>query len=776
MLRRLFAVSAPGERGSEGALAKLDPVPGQLEDLASGWGRFEGYAMDLESEDYDNRTLTSENGTEMATASYDPDWGGGGNKTRLDDVQVFVIGLYSTISLLGFMGNMLILMALMKKCKQKTIVNFFIGNLAFSDILVVLFCSPFTLSALLLDQWVLGELMCRLMPFLQCTSVLVSTLILISIAIVRYQRIKYPLSKSLTIRQGCYLVGLSWAIGFVICSPLPIFYRLVEPNGNNGTNTTAPKYVCIEAWPKESYRIAFSLCLLVVQYILPLICLIVSHTSVCRSITCKMSTREMKKRLEEKEKRERKEKKEKEKKEKKERKEREKREKKGKKDMVETLEMKDMRETKEMMGRDMRDPSDREDDYDDDLDDIDDLEGTMDMKDIMELRELKRELRERRDRRERMGRRGRRKMREMLEVKELEDMDDVQQVMDLTEMIEMREITTPRNVRDMRDVKDAEEIEDMIETREVRDVRDMEYIEDMSDTMEMREMRDPREMRDMRDPRERRGRRDMRDPREMRDTKERRGRSWKRGRRGKKGMREMDIEEIEEIEELGSMYGMYEMEEMEEMNELGELSDPNNGDDDLEDMQGYAAKNSGHHIQLPKFQRWSYTLSRKHRKSNKKSCVVPVLRHPPPPPEVPPKEIEEEEEEAAEPERCKLTNASKIIPGVPICFVIKPEEKQLEEPEMLTISRSISRIRKRSRRVVYRLTILIIVFAVSWMPLHLFHVVTDFNAGLLSNRHFRLVYCICHLLGMLSCCLNPVLYGFLNNGIKADLMALLRCV
>ncbi|XP_068953661.1 neuropeptide Y receptor type 5 isoform X2 [Petaurus breviceps papuanus] len=755
--------------------------------------------MDLESEDYDNRTLTSENGTEMATASYDPDWGDGGNKTRIDDVQVFVIGLYSTISLLGFMGNMLILMALMKKCKQKTIVNFFIGNLAFSDILVVLFCSPFTLSALLLDQWVLGELMCRLMPFLQCTSVLVSTLILISIAIVRYQRIKYPLSKSLSIRQGCYLVGLSWAIGFVICSPLPIFYRLVEPNGNNGTNTTAPKYVCIEAWPKESYRIAFSLCLLVVQYILPLICLIVSHTSVCRSITCKMSTREMKRRLEEKEKRERKEKKEKEKKEKKERKEREKREKKerkGKKDMVETMEMKDMRETREMMGRDMRDPSDMEDYFDDDLDDIEDLEGTMDMKDIMELRELKRELRERRDRRERMGRRGRRKMREMLEVRELENMDDVEEVMDLTEMIEMKEISTPRNVRDMRDVRNAEEIEDMIEMREVRDVREMrvmEDIEDMNGSMEMRdmghmrgmrdprdmrdEMRDMRSMRDMRDPRERRNMRGMRDPKdEMRDMKERRGRSWKRGRRGRKGMREMNIEEIEEIEELGSMYGMYEMEEMEHMNELGQLSDPNNGDDDLDEMEGYAAKNSGHHIQLPKFQRWSYTLSRKHRKMyNKKSCVVPVLRHPPPPPEVPPKEIEEEEEEAAEPERCKLTNASKIIPGVPICFVIKPEEKQLEEPEMLTISRSISRIRKRSRRVVYRLTILIIVFAVSWMPLHLFHVVTDFNAGLLSNRHFRLVYCICHLLGMLSCCLNPVLYGFLNNGIKADLMALLRC-
>ncbi|XP_056658825.1 neuropeptide Y receptor type 5 isoform X2 [Monodelphis domestica] len=741
----------------------------------------EGYTMDLEPEDYDNRTLANENGTEMAMAYYDPEWvETSGNKTQLDDVQVFVIGLYSTISVLGFMGNMLILMALMKKCKQKTIVNFFIGNLAFSDILVVLFCSPFTLSALLLDQWVLGELMCRLMPFLQCTSVLVSTLILISIAIVRYQRIKYPLSKSLTVRQGCYLVGLSWAVGFVICSPLPIFYRLVEPNGNNGTNTTAPKYVCVEAWPKESYRISFSLCLLVVQYILPLICLIVSHTSVCRSITCKMSTRDMKKRLEEKEKRERKERKEREKKEKKERKEREKREKKGKKDMVE-MEMKDMRETSEMMDRDMRDSSDREDDYlDEDLDELAAIESNMDMKDIMEWRELKRDLRERRDRRERMGRRRRRRMREMLEMKDIENMENVEEVMDVSDIIEMKDMSDPNAM------EDSENVVEMREMRVVRVVRDVDDIEDPNNGIEMREvrgmrtevrgMRETTDMRDeMRDRREMRD--DVRDRREMRGAKEKRGRSWKRGRRGRRGRKETEVEEIEEIEEmkeLGSMYGMYEMEEMEQMHELSELSDPNNGDDGLDDMEGYAAKSSGHHIQLPKFQRWSYTLSRKHRKMyNKKSCVVPVLRHPPPQ-EVPAKEIEEEEE-PAEPERCKLTNASQIIPGVPICFVLKPEEKELEEPEMLTISRSISRIRKRSRRVVYRLTILIIVFAVSWMPLHLFHVVTDFNAGLLSNRHFRLVYCICHLLGMLSCCLNPVLYGFLNNGIKADLMALLRC-
>ncbi|XP_023082332.1 neuropeptide Y receptor type 5 isoform X2 [Piliocolobus tephrosceles] len=178
----------------------------------------------------------------------------------------------------------------------------------------------------------------------------------------------------------------------------------------------------------------------------------------------------------------------------------------------------------------------------------------------------------------------------------------------------------------------------------------------------------------------------------------------------------------------------------------------------------------GPQVKLSGSHKWSYSFIKKHRRrySKKKACVLPAPERP-----------SQENHSRILPEnfgsvRSQLSSSSKFIPGVPTCFEIKPEENS--DVRELRVKRSVTRIKKRSRSVFYRLTILILVFAVSWMPLHLFHVVTDFNDNLISNRHFKLVYCICHLLGMMSCCLNPILYGFLNNGIKADLMSLIHCL
>uniref|UniRef100_A0A8C5TVQ8 Neuropeptide Y receptor Y5 n=1 Tax=Malurus cyaneus samueli TaxID=2593467 RepID=A0A8C5TVQ8_9PASS len=303
--------------------------------------------MDLGFKDRNNRTHTKNTSATTKNFSAWEDY-----KSSVDDMQYFLIGLYTLISLAGFVGNLLILTALLKM------------------------------------QWMFGTVMCHVMPFLQCASVLVSTLMLISIAAVRYRMIKYPLSSSLTAKQGYFLIVFIWAFGFTICSPLPVFHKTVDLSKTLNLEGLENRLLCIESWPSDSYRIAFTIALLLMQYILPL---------------------------------------------------------------------------------------------------------------------------------------------------------------------------------------------------------------------------------------------------------------------------------------------------------------------------------------------------------------------------------------------------AKFIPGIPICFEMKPEENT-EIQNMITVSQSIVRIKTRSRRVFCRLTVLILVFGFSWMPLHLFHIVTDFNATLISNRHFKLLYCICHLLGMMSCCLNPILYGFLNNSIKADLMSLIPCL
>ncbi|XP_010216896.1 PREDICTED: neuropeptide Y receptor type 5 [Tinamus guttatus] len=439
--------------------------------------------MDLGFEDHNNGTPTKNTSATTRSFSAWEDY-----KSSVDDIQYFLIGLYTFISLAGFMGNLFILMALLKR-KQKTTINILIGNLAFSDILVVLFCSPFTLTSVLLDQWMFGTLMCHVMPFLQCASVLVSTLMLMSIAVVRYRMIKHPLSSNLTAKQGYVLIAIIWALGCTICSPLPFFHRVVDLSETLNLEALAGRFLCIESWPSDSYRIAFTISLLLMQYILPLVCLTASHTSVCRSVGSRLSSAENK-----------------------------------------------------------------------------------------------------------------------------------------FEENEMINLTIP------------------------------------------------------------------------------------------------------------------------------------------------PSKSAGAQGQPSSRSRWSCAFIGKHHKrySKKTSSVMPaILRNHQ-------DSHFRELPESSCTEKSQLSSSSKFIPGVPICFEMKPKENT-EIQDMIAVSRSIVRIKTRSRRVFCRLTVLILVFAFSWMPLHLFHIVTDFNANLISNRHFKLVYCICHLLGMMSCCLNPILYGFLNNSIKADLLSLIPC-
>lgn len=77
------------------------------------------------------------------------------------------IPLYATILLLTLVGNSLVIMTLVQNRRMRTITNVFLLNLAVSDILLGVFCMPFTLIGTQLRDFVFGEIMCKLIPYLQ---------------------------------------------------------------------------------------------------------------------------------------------------------------------------------------------------------------------------------------------------------------------------------------------------------------------------------------------------------------------------------------------------------------------------------------------------------------------------------------------------------------------------------------------------------------------------------------------------------------------------------
>lgn len=74
---------------------------------------------------------------------------------------------YITILLLAIIGNALVILTLIQNRRMRTITNVFLLNLAISDILLGVLCMPITLIGTLLRDFVFGELMCKLLPYLQ---------------------------------------------------------------------------------------------------------------------------------------------------------------------------------------------------------------------------------------------------------------------------------------------------------------------------------------------------------------------------------------------------------------------------------------------------------------------------------------------------------------------------------------------------------------------------------------------------------------------------------
>lgn len=86
--------------------------------------------------------------------------------SRWDMVYV-QIPLYSLIFLAGVIGNVLVILTLVQHQRMRTVTNVFLLNLAASDIMLGVLCMPFTLVGAILRDFVFGEVMCRLVPYLQ---------------------------------------------------------------------------------------------------------------------------------------------------------------------------------------------------------------------------------------------------------------------------------------------------------------------------------------------------------------------------------------------------------------------------------------------------------------------------------------------------------------------------------------------------------------------------------------------------------------------------------
>ena len=148
---------------------------------------------------------------------------------------------YYVILLGSFFGNIFIIIIVNKHRDLRKTINYFIVNMAVSDLLSSLIMIPVFITGLLTDSWhwrvhgILGLIFCKLYYFVGRVSLLVSAQSLVWIAIDRFMAIVFPIKLGLiTNKIRTRAIVSTWIFAVLLNSPSLIISRLIQ----NGSYTT----------------------------------------------------------------------------------------------------------------------------------------------------------------------------------------------------------------------------------------------------------------------------------------------------------------------------------------------------------------------------------------------------------------------------------------------------------------------------------------------------------------------------------------------------------
>ena len=185
-------------------------------------------------------------------------------------VQTFLMIYYIVIFTIGFVGNILIVISVVKFKHLKTVVNIFLANLAIADVLFVVL-SLFDATQFILQRWVFGDILCRLQSTAIEVSYTVSVVTLATVAVERYLSICHPHRKKRNVRQSIHASIFIWIFAILFCGVLAYGYHSREEKG---------RYKCLnDHWSKQS-RLIFYIVHSLIVYFLPLLILCFSHYKI----------------------------------------------------------------------------------------------------------------------------------------------------------------------------------------------------------------------------------------------------------------------------------------------------------------------------------------------------------------------------------------------------------------------------------------------------------------------------------------------------------------
>ncbi|XP_078681689.1 neuropeptide FF receptor 2-like [Branchiostoma floridae x Branchiostoma belcheri] len=173
------------------------------------------------------------------------------------------------IFVLCMVGNVLVCVVVAKNRNMKNVTNYFIVNLAVSDLFMGGFCMPFTMLDNLKGGWMFGEVMCKVQPMAQGVAMCASVFTLVAIAVDRYLAVMAPTDERLSSKVCAIVIVVIWASSIGIMAPI-VPMMVYKDYGKVQT--------CSEGWATWENRRAYTTSLLVLCFALPLLVIATLYT------------------------------------------------------------------------------------------------------------------------------------------------------------------------------------------------------------------------------------------------------------------------------------------------------------------------------------------------------------------------------------------------------------------------------------------------------------------------------------------------------------------
>ncbi|NXQ83634.1 GPR19 protein, partial [Nyctibius grandis] len=162
--------------------------------------------------------------------------------------------------LVSVFGNSLVCLVIHRSRRTQSTTNYFVVSMACADLLSSVASVPFVLLQFTWGRWMLGNVMCKLVRYIQYLTPGVQIYVLLSISIDRFYTIIYPLSFKVSRGNAKKMILASWLLDALFAVPAFFFYG---SNTDNHCNFFLPT-----SWQGALYGIIHLLLVFVIPSIL----------------------------------------------------------------------------------------------------------------------------------------------------------------------------------------------------------------------------------------------------------------------------------------------------------------------------------------------------------------------------------------------------------------------------------------------------------------------------------------------------------------------------